>query len=135
MKQKISNLLMVLMLSFAFAGIGQQLVAQPVAAVDVLSQNCSGAGASSAFCKDQAANKNSNQNPIIGIIKTAIIIVSYMAGAAAVIGILFNSIRFMTAGGDSGKIASAKSGLILCVVGIAVVILSQSIVVFVLNKL
>ena len=135
MKQKISNLLMVLMLSFAFVGIGQQLVAQPVAAVDVLSQNCKGAGKDSTFCKDQAANKDSKQNPIIGIIKTAIMIVSYMAGAAAVIGILFNSIRFMTSGGDSGKIASAKNGLLLCIVGIAVVILSQSIVVFVLNKL
>jgi len=86
----------------------------------------------SSVCKDQnSASKDSN--PIIGIIKTAINVVSFMAGAAAVIAILISSIKFMTANGDQNSISSAKKTLVFAAVGIIVVLIAQSIVAFALR--
>lgn len=97
-------------------------------------QACDVPGASkSAVCQDKNSY-NPDSNPVIGIIKTAINIVSYMAGAAAIIGILLSSIRFMTANGDENSISSAKKTLIYSAIGVIVVLIAQSIVAFALNK-
>lgn len=88
-------------------------------------------------CQDannQDANNGQN-NPIVKIIKVAIRIMSYIIGIGAIIGIVVSGIRFMTAGGDSNAVASARSGLIYSLIGLAVVVLAQVIVVFVLEKL
>ena len=45
-------------------------------------------------------------------------------GAAAVIGIVVSGLRFILANGDSGSIATARSGLIFSLVGVVVVILA-----------
>jgi hypothetical protein len=42
--------------------------------------------------------------------------------------------RFLTAGGDSNAAASARSGLIYSLIGVAVVASAQLIVIFVLDK-
>jgi hypothetical protein len=107
-------------------------------AADVFNNCGNGSAAGTpAACQDantQDANNGQN-NPIVKIIKTAIRILSYVVGIAAIIGIVVSGIRFMTAGGDSNAVASARSGLIYSLVGIAVVVLAQVIVVFVLEKL
>lgn len=95
---------------------------------------CDISGASqSTYCQDQGKASTSN-NPIIGIIKTAINIVSYMAGVAAVVAILISSIKFMTANGDQNSISSAKKTLVFAAVGIIIVLIAQSIVAFALKK-
>ncbi len=87
-------------------------------------------------CKDVDAQKgdNGNNNPIIDIIKGAINILSYIIGIAAIIGLIVGGIRMMTANGDSNSVASARSGIIYSLVGIAVVALAQALVAFVLNN-
>ncbi|EDK72297.1 hypothetical protein TM7_0585 [candidate division TM7 genomosp. GTL1] len=45
-----------------------------------------------------------------------------LAGIVAVIGLLLNGFRFITANGDSGKVAKAKQGVLYSVVGIMVVV-------------
>ena len=95
---------------------------------------CDLPGASrSSTCPDQN-NAPTSTNPIISILKSAINVVSYMAGVAAVIAILISSIKFMTANGDANNISSAKSTLVFAAVGIIVVIIAQSIVAFALKK-
>ena len=90
--------------------------------------------ANSSVCKDQNSSE-AKKNPIIGIIKAAINVVSFMAGAAAVICILISSIKFMTANGDQNNISSAKQTLVYAAVGIIVVLIAQSIVAFALRGL
>jgi hypothetical protein len=102
------------------------------AAVNVF-QSCNDpAAASTDVCNDA---QNSTGNPIIKIIKTAIQILAFLIGIAAVIGILVSGFRIMTAGGDSQSVASARSALIYSLVGLAVAALAQAIVAFVLDNL
>lgn len=95
-----------------------------------------GSAGNSDVCKDanaQHGNGGTN-NPIIDIIKAAINILSFIIGVAAVIGIVVSGIRLMTSGGDSQAVASARSGLVYSLVGIAVVALAQLLVAYVLGK-
>ena len=82
---------------------------------------------------NQPGNPN-NDNPIVDIIKAAITVLSYLIGAAAIIGIVVSGIRLMTSGGDSNAVASARTGLVYSLVGVAVAALAQILVAFVLDK-
>jgi hypothetical protein len=80
----------------------------------------------------QAGN---DTNPIIRILKAAILVISYIAGIAAIIGIVVSGFRLIVSGGDSNATASARTGLVYSLIGVAVVALAQIIVIFVLNRL
>ena len=67
-------------------------------------------------------------------IKTAVSLLSLVVGVAAVIAIIVNGLKFVTAQGDSSSIASARTGLIYAMVGLVVAALAQFIVHFVLGK-
>lgn len=66
-------------------------------------------------------------------LKAVLNILSFIAGIAAVIMIILSGLKYITSGGDSSSIASAKSGLIYAIVGLIVVAMSQFIVRFVLE--
>jgi len=90
-------------------------------------------------CKDVNAQQDPNDpssatNPVIKIIKVAVDVVSFVAGAAAVILIIISAIRFITSGGDSGKVAQARGALTYALVGIAITVLAQTLIAFVLDK-
>lgn len=99
-------------------------------------QPCSGDASNTDVCQDvnNQQGNNGKNNPIVKIVKAAIDILSYIIGAAAVIGIVVSGIRMMTAGGNSESIASARSGLIYSLVGVAVAVLAQVLVAWVLDK-
>ena len=61
-------------------------------------------------------------------------IFSTLVGVIAVIMIIFGGLRYITSGGDSGKITTAKNTIIYALIGLVVVALAQFIVKFVLNK-
>lgn len=61
-------------------------------------------------------------------------IFSTLVGVIAVIMIIWGGLRYITSGGDSGKITSAKNTIIYALIGLVVVALAQFIVKFVLNK-
>ncbi len=63
-------------------------------------------------------------NPITGI-----------AGILAVIFIIYGGFQYMTAGGNTSKIASAKTIILYSVIGLIVVMLAWSIVALVVNQL
>jgi hypothetical protein len=68
-----------------------------------------------------------------GIIDATINILSIVVGIAAVIMIILGGFRYITSGGDSGKVAGAKDTIIYALVGIVVVAFAQAIVKFVLH--
>lgn len=97
-----------------------------------------------AACEDIARQQHCNDvkgtatacqstNPIIAIIKTAISFIAKVLGAAAVIGIIVSGLRLILSNGDSNAIASARSGLVYCLVGVAIALLAQAIVSYVLK--
>jgi hypothetical protein len=110
------------------------MTVESVFAVDVV-QSCSDpAAAQTNVCQETAAQGSSGTNPAINVIKIAINIVSYIGGAAAVIGLIIYGLRIMLANGDSNTIAASRTGILYSLIGIGVIVFAQTIVIFVLNK-
>jgi uncharacterized membrane protein YuzA (DUF378 family) len=61
-------------------------------------------------------------------------IFSLIVGIVAVIMIIVGGLKYITSGGDSNNVSSAKSTIIYAIIGLVVVALAQFIVQFVLNK-
>ena len=58
---------------------------------------------------------------------------SIIVGIVSVIMIIYAGFRYVTSGGESNSISSAKNTLIYAIIGLVVVVLSQLIVHYVLN--
>lgn len=87
---------------------------------------CNGVKAAGGNCTDSGqVNK---------LIKTVIEILSMIVGIVAVIMIIVAGFKYITASGDAGSIASAKTTLIYAIVGLVVAALAQVIASFVLDK-
>jgi hypothetical protein len=84
-----------------------------------------------ATCSSTTGNGSTDVNKII---TDVINIFSVAVGVIAVIMIIVGGFRYITSGGDSTKISSAKNTIIYALIGLVVVALAQLIVKFVLNK-
>lgn len=96
------------------------------------------AGEKTNYCKEATAQNDPNNptpNPIIGFIKTIINVVSYVAGAAAVIILIASGLRLVLTNGDSNTVSTARNGILYSLAGIAVIALAQVIVIFVLDRI
>lgn len=121
------------------------LVAVPVAAPAVVFADTNGniqgclaqgtnldaTGNGSTCSNTDTSNANTNIN---NIIKTIVNIFSLIVGIVAVIMIIVGGLKYITSGGESSNISSAKSTIIYAIIGLVVVALAQFIVQFVLNK-
>lgn len=75
-----------------------------------------------------------NGGDLTNVIRNIINIFSIIVGIVAVIMVMVSGFKYVTSGGDSGNVTSAKNTLIYAIVGIVVVAFSQFIVQFVLTK-
>jgi hypothetical protein len=94
---------------------------------------CSGGGAASSVCTTKSTGNPLTGND--GVIVKATDLIAFFAGAAAVILIIFSGIRYITSGGDAGRIGSAKNTLINAIVGLVIIVLARVIVVYVVSKI
>lgn len=104
------------------------LAASPSSSVD-----CSGA-ADSAFCQD----RNVSGNPLFGrdgILTKATQIIVLITGVISVFIMTIAGLRFITSGGDPGKVESARNAILYSAIGIAVALSAQAIVSLVLNNI
>lgn len=67
-------------------------------------------------------------------LQAAISILSYLIGFAAVVMLMIAGFKFITAGGEPAKIASARDTILYSVIGLVVAMLAQLIVNFVLTN-
>lgn len=74
------------------------------------------------------------EDKVNGIIKFAINIFSIIVGIVAVVFIIIGGLRYITSGGESSNIQTAKNTILFAVVGLVIVALAQIIVRFVLSK-
>lgn len=77
--------------------------------------------------------KNLGEESIQGVVKTIINVISAIAGIIAVIMIVVGGLKFVTAGGSSESVSSAKNTIIYAIVGLIVIAFAQAIVRFVLQ--
>lgn len=102
-------------------------------AVDPLGEICNG-NTQSETCQSQgtATNPLTGTNGTLYKVST---VIAAITGVIAVIVIIVSGVRYMTSGGDTQKVASAKSTLIGAIIGLVIIALAQTIITFVVRKL
>lgn len=85
-------------------------------------------------CTGDAAGGGGGTTNLSDVLRLIINIFSIIVGFLAVIMIIWGGLRYITSGGDSGKITSAKNTIIYAILGLIIVALAQFIVRFVLAK-
>jgi cytochrome bd-type quinol oxidase subunit 2 len=130
-RRKIATLLSMLLL----AAVPVTVPAVSYAAVNIQDKLCDSASSltvdGSGICATSTADGTGKINSII---ETIVNIFSVLVGVVAVIMIIWGGLRYITSGGDSAKITSAKNTIIYALIGLVVVALAQFIVKFVLAK-
>ncbi len=74
------------------------------------------------------ANKNRN---LAGFVSSMVSLITNLVGIASVVMIILGGFKYVTSGGDSGKIGEAKKMIAGAVIGLIIVIFSYAIVTFV----
>jgi len=99
-----------------------------------LSCACSISGASAAA----ACSPNPKTDPITGskgIIHKTTLIIATIAGIAAVIIVIIGGFMLVTANGDSQKVVQARTAIISAFVGLVLIAIATSIVIFVMGRI
>lgn len=102
-------------------------VTMPVAAQSAQSEICSGLGQAGGGC---GGGQGKTLNHTLSF---ALNTLSLVAGIAAVIMIIVAGLKFITAQGDAGAVATARTSMIYALAGLVIVSLAQVIVHFVLS--
>lgn len=71
---------------------------------------------------------------LTNLIKTIINIISIIVGVVAVVMIIVGGLKYITSGGESSNVSSAKNTIIYAIIGLIIVALAQFVVRFVLEK-
>jgi hypothetical protein len=128
MVQKIKLIIASLVLAVGVAGVfASPALAATGSAGDAKDDVCSGITSAGGSCSD-------NGSGLTHVIRTVIRIISLVAGIAAVIMIMIGGLRYTTSGGDSSKVAGAKSAIMYAIIGLIVVIFAQIIVRYVATE-
>jgi hypothetical protein len=93
--------------------------------------NAPAAVKNSEVCKDQG-------DPVAGpggLISDVTTLISVVAGIVAVVMIMYGGYLYITSSGDSNKIGEAKKTIMWSFVGLVVIVVARSIIVFVVNRL
>ncbi len=81
-------------------------------------------------CQVQGGDDNQFNNLLTKIIN----VISLLVGVVAVIMIIIGGFRYITSGGDTTKVGSAKNTILYGLIGLVIVALAQVIVRFVLKQ-
>jgi hypothetical protein len=89
-------------------------------------------GGTDTDCND--ADSALGSNGIGGLAANIVNIFSIVVGAVSVLMIIYGGFRYITSGGDSGRVGNAKNTLVYAIIGLVIVALAQVIVHFVLGE-
>ena len=101
------------------------------AQVEIQQGLCAGTSFQTGNCVTDGAGATNRVN---NIIKLVINIFSIIVGVVAVIMIIVGGLKYITSGGDSNNVTSAKNTILYAIIGLIVVALAQVIVRFVLAR-
>jgi len=79
-------------------------------------------------------DKGNGTNSINNLLAQIINIFSVIVGVVAVIMMIVGGFRYVTSGGDSSKVGSAKNTILYALIGLVIAALAQIVVKFVLTK-
>lgn len=127
-------------LVIVLSGLGLGGIAAGPATVYAANHVAAACGSGGAAPKDQAlaglgiTGGGCSGDKVTSLPATVVNILSYIVGVVAIIMIILAGFKYITAGGDSNRISSAKTTLIYALVGIVIVVLAQALVRFVISS-
>jgi predicted permease len=140
MIQKIKIAILSLALSFGFAApvLVPAVASAAVDTTNTINQGlCTGVGDASGGSNTSSSacfnNQSDTTDSLSKIAKVIINIFSIIVGIVAIIMIIYGGFRYITSGGESGRVGNAKNTLIYAIVGLIIVALAQFLVHFVLT--
>jgi ABC-type Fe3+ transport system permease subunit len=83
---------------------------------------------------DQTQTSDCKGQGVSNAVSAAVSILSIVVGVAAIIMIIVSGFRYITSGGDSNRVSSAKNTLIYAVIGLAIAVIAQVLVNFVITS-
>lgn len=124
-----------LTIAFSFIGLAPGLVPATVGAAspNITDNVCKGSESGSGQTGGCTKSNLGEGSAITEIGKKVVNLISIIVGIISIIFIIYGGFRYITSGGDSGKVGNAKNTLIYAVIGLIVVALAQVIVNFVLT--
>jgi hypothetical protein len=135
MIQKIKQFVIVGLVGFAMVMPGLLVpVASGVASADIKTDLCNGADKAAGTATTCTQTNGTGSTGVEQIARDVTTIFSEIVGAISIIMIIYAGFRYITSGGDSGKVGNAKTTLIYALVGLVIVVLAQLIVRFVLTQ-
>ncbi len=138
MIQKIKGYLLplIMLLTMLTPGLGLLAVGSASACDSNIANNVAN-GASSAAGQPGSVtcdSTNVDSSSVGKVAQNIVKIFSIIVGAVSVIMIIYGGFRYITSGGDSGRVGNAKNTLIYAIIGLIIVALAQLIMHFVLNQ-
>lgn len=125
-----------LLVGFAFIAAPLALPATTFAGSATIN-NCLSQGSGLSITSGTACQPTTTANgtaKINNLITDIVNIFSAVVGIISVIMIIVGGFQYITSGGDTGKVGTAKTTIIYAIVGLIVVAFAQFLVQFVLNK-
>ena len=86
---------------------------------------------------ESSACANSSGDPIAGgdgIIARIVSFLSWAIGVTSVIIVIYGSIKYVTSGGDSNKVSTAKETILYALIGLVVAVLARAIISFAISR-
>ena len=102
--------------------------------VNIQDSLCQGVNLEASGTCDATAEGETAATNVSALLKRVINIFSIFVGVIAVIMIIVGGLKYITSGGDSGNVSSAKNTILYALVGLVIVALAQFIVRFVLGQ-
>jgi hypothetical protein len=101
--------------------------------VDINSSLCNGSNVNSSSGVSASCTP-SDGGSLSNLVRTLINIFSWIVGVVSVLMIIYGGFRYITSGGESGGVTSAKNTIMYAVIGLVIVALAQIIVRYVLTQ-
>src|ERR1022692_3530180 len=136
MIKKIKNLILVTLASVTLSVPALVPALAATAFADNISGSlCQGVNNATNGTNDKSCGTagNNGTTDLHSVASKIVNIFSIIVGIVAVIMIIYGGFRYITSGGDSGKVGGAKNSLVYAIVGLIIVALAQLIVHYVLN--
>jgi hypothetical protein len=134
MIQKLKNAVLILALSLGLAVPAFVGVASAAQAPNTITSGlCDGVNDAAGGSKADCVADTSGAGSLKTVAGKIVNIFSILVGIVAVIMVIYGGFRYITSGGDSGKVGNAKNTLIYAVVGLIIVALAQFLVHYVLT--
>lgn len=107
----------------------------PSASFAQLQQGVDGAQPRDSNSKSNVPTDLISQNGQVGLITEITSLLLFIAGAIAVIVIIYGGIRYVTSTGDATRVKQAKDTILYGIIGLVIAILAYSIVNFIIQNL